>query len=192
MPEPVLHVIAGSNGAGKSSFYERVLAPSTLEFVNADTIAAEQWPGDEATHAYEAAQLAAERREELLSARRSFVTETVFSHESKVKLIRLASQSGYFVMLHVIIVPETLAVARVQERVAHGGHSVPEDKIRSRHQRLWGHLVNAIPIANETRVYDNSLARQPFRTVAIFRNGVLVRRLHWPSWVPPELTAISS
>ena len=78
--DPVLHVIAGPNGAGKSAFYSYVLQ---LAFVNADLIAAQRWPGAEVVHAYQAAALAADERAQRISQRRSFVTEAVFSHESK-------------------------------------------------------------------------------------------------------------
>ena len=82
---PVLYVIAGPNGAGKTSLYESTLALwSSLEFVNADRIAVERWPGSELEHAYESSRLAALRRGELFAQRKSFAAETVFSHESKV------------------------------------------------------------------------------------------------------------
>lgn len=187
MASPVLHVIAGPNGAGKTTFVERVLAPSSLEFVNADHIAAERWPDGPGEHAYEAAQAAQLRREQLMEARRSFVTETVFSHESKVGFVLSASRSGYIVVLHVVIVPEDFAVARVEDRVSNGGHAVPEDKIRSRHRRLWGHVAAAVRIADQSHVYDNTSASTPFRHVAQYRNGLLVRQSGWPAWAPPEL-----
>ncbi len=132
MADPVLHVIAGPNGAGKTTFYARILAPAThLEFVSADVIAADRWPGTEVEHAYDAAELATVARAERIGACRSFATETVFSHESKVALLRDAEAAGYRVTLHIVLIPEELAVARVVDRVTHGGHHVPEDKIRA-------------------------------------------------------------
>lgn len=187
MPTPVLHVIVGPNGAGKSTFQRSVLAPTTLEFVNADHIAARQWPGEEEERSYDAARLAEQRRSELLAERRSFVAETVFSHESKIDLLRSASTAGYIVMLHVVIISEALAVERVAHRVANGGHTVPEDKIRSRHRRLWRHVAQAVDIADETIVYDNSSASSPFNIVATYRSGKLVRPPAWPHWAPAEL-----
>ncbi|MGH9187689.1 MAG: zeta toxin family protein [Acidimicrobiales bacterium] len=116
--DPVLHVVAGPNGAGKSTFYDKVLQPGTgLPVVNADLIAAEHWPGD-AAHAYEAAALAGQARDQLIGERQSFVTETVFSRPSKVDLIQRARDAGYQATLHVLVVPEDGAVARVADRVA--------------------------------------------------------------------------
>ena len=103
MADPVLHLLAGPNGSGKSTLWAYVLEPVLrLEFVNADAIAAHRWPDDAQRHAYEAAELAAARRDHLIAARTSFATETVFSHESKVELVRVAVDAGYLVTLHVI------------------------------------------------------------------------------------------
>ena len=74
-----LDLVAGPNGAGKSTFVERQLAkllPGSV-FVNADEIAKQRWPKDPASHAYEAALLAAETRTRLIELGLSFIAETV-------------------------------------------------------------------------------------------------------------------
>ena len=186
--DPVLHVIAGPNGAGKTTFYTNVLGPATgLAFVNADVIAAEQWPDAPAEHAYEAAELAAKRRAELIEAKASFATETVFSHESKVALLKSAKVAGYRVILHVVLIPEALAVARVEDRVRNGGHDVPEDKVRTRFGRLWALVSQAVAVADEAYLYDNTKAATPFRLVASYLDGISVGSPRWPTWTPPDL-----
>jgi predicted ABC-type ATPase len=188
VPDPVLHLVAGPNGSGKSSFSDFALAPVTgLPFVNADVIAAARWPEAASEHAYEAAALAAEERDRLIAERASFATETVFSHPSKLELLETANAAGYLITLHVVLVPEELAVARVAERVRQGGHTVPEDKVRTRYRRLWGHVARAIETVEEAHVYDNSRAGAPFRVVAQYRKGHLVGSPAWPSWAPDEL-----
>ena len=187
--DPVLHVVAGPNGAGKTTFYNRVLHPAIgLPFVNADLIAAEHWPDDAAAHAYEAATLAEQARDQLIAEHQSFVAETVFSHPSKVDLIRRAHDAGYHTTLHVLLVPEDGAVARVADRVANDdGHDVPEDKIRSRYQRLWPYVADAIAIADTAYVYDNSSSAHAFRRVATYVAGALVGDADWPVWTPAAL-----
>jgi predicted ABC-type ATPase len=186
--DPVLHVIAGPNGAGKTTFYVKVLGPVThLDFVNADLIAADRWPDAQVEHAYEAAALAAEHRARLIAARESFATETVFSHESKVALLRDAEQAGYRVVLHVVLIPEDLAVARVVDRVANGGHDVPEDKVRARFGRLWRHLRDAVVLVDEAHMYDNTMAAEPFRLVASYIRGQVIGSPDWPAWAPQDL-----
>jgi len=190
MSDPVLHVLAGPNGAGKSTLYDTVIRPAThLEFVNADMIAAQRWPEDPAGRSYDAAAVAAGRRSELIEKGVSFVTETVFSHESKLELVDAAVHAGYLVTLHVVMVPLALAVARVASRIAVGGHSVPEDKIRERYHRLWPLCVSAIGRADGATVYDNSRAATPFRVVATFTHGVAVGGRDWPAWTPEPLRA---
>jgi len=186
---PILYVLAGPNGAGKSTFVERVLQPKThLSFVNADVIAAATWPAAAGAQAYAAAALAAEERQRLLIARESFITETVFSHRNKLDLLTDAKNAGYHTSLHVMLIPEDLSVARVAHRVRRGGHDVPEDKIRTRHRRLWALVARARGIVDEACFYDNSLARTPFRPVATYERGRPVGVPQWPDWAPPELT----
>ena len=192
MSDPILHLLVGPNGAGKSTLAGQLQAAMPgLEFVNADVIARDRWGDEELTHAYEAAALASARREELLRERRSFIAETVFSHPSKLDLLRDAAAAGYIVTLHVVVIPEDLAVARVASRVEVGGHDVPEDKIRDRHRRLWAFVVDAIGLAHESIVYDNSRAVRPLRIVARCDAGIATTSPQWPSWFPDVLVAIA-
>ena len=180
-----LHLVLGPNGAGKTTFVTAFLAPELphYPYVNADEIARIKWPAEPERHAYEAAQLAADTRARLLTEGRSFIAETVFSHPSKLDLIRSAQDAGYQVVLHVMLVPEELAVKRVAYRVRAGGHDVPEQKIRERYHRLWPLAAKAIAIADRSVVYDNSLNDGPAK-VAQFFKGSPSGALTWPEWVP--------
>lgn len=157
--KPVLWLIAGINGAGKTTFYYRRLQPSVCApFVNADEIAKERWPDDPSAHAYDAAKLAHARRDELIREGRSFVAETVFSHPSKVDLIERAQAAGFRVhLIHINVRSPDLAVRRVGVRVRRGGHDVPEDKVRSRYPRTQQNILRAVEAADRSTIYDNSL-----------------------------------
>lgn len=186
---PVLHLLAGPNGSGKSTYVTRLLQPVThLPFVNADDIAAERWPQAQAERAYDASRAAAGERAELLAAGSSFITETVFSHPSKLGLVNEALARGYLVHLHVILVPVQVSVNRVAERVRHGGHDVPEQKIRDRYARLWDLVVQACALADRAEFFDNSSARHPFRRVAAYEHGLLLGDADWPAWAPAVLS----
>ena len=188
-PDPVLHLVAGPNGAGKTTLATRVIAPVThLPFVNADVIAAERWPLAQPEHAYDASQAAALVRQELIASRASFISETVFSHPSKLVLIRDAQEAGYHVTLHVVLVPEDTTVARVNDRVRRGGHTVPEEKIRQRYQRMWDLVVQGRALAHRTYVYDNSRAARPLRLIASYEHGRPVGTAGWPDWAPEGLS----
>lgn len=183
-----LDLVAGSNGAGKTTFVTRVVhrAWPAATFVNADEIARRRWPGDEERHAYEAAGIAEETRDRLITLGMPLIAETVFSHPSKLDLITTAKKAGFYVALHVLMVPEDLSVARVAIRVAQGGHSVPEEKIRSRWRRLWALLADAAVMADRATFYDNANRGGP-DVVALFVDGLEVGEPRWPRWAPAEL-----
>jgi predicted ABC-type ATPase len=185
-----LHVVVGPNGAGKTTFVTEFLALELpgYAYVNADEIAQARWPADPGAHAYEAARLAAETRTRLIAGGRSFIAETVFSHPSKLDLIRSAQAAGYHVVLHVMLVPEELAVMRVAYRVRAGGHDVPERKIRERYVRLWPLVAEAISTADRAVLYDNSRTVGPER-VAEFFDGLPVGDVAWPSWAPAPIAS---
>ncbi|AZG47636.1 zeta toxin family protein [Gordonia insulae] len=186
-----LDLVIGPNGAGKSTFVEYTLAPLLpgSVFVNADLIARRRWPEEAEARSYDAARIAAATRERLIDDGRSFIAETVFSHESKLELIDRAHAAGYFVVLHVLLVPEALAVLRVAYRQSAGGHSVPEHKIRARYRRLWPLAADAVHRTDEATVYNTALDRAP-TIVAEFTQGVLVGAARWPEWAPGELVRL--
>jgi len=184
-----LDLIVGPNGAGKSTFVEYVLADARpgVPFINADVIAAERWPDDPLSHAYDAAHAAEAARDALLARGEPFIAETVASHDGKVALVRRAREAGYHVHLIVVAVPEEYAVQRVVARVAAGGHDVPEEKIRARWQRLWTNVVAMIELADSAEVFDNA-GSGPV-TIATFVAGDIVGAPRWPPWTPDALTA---
>ena len=154
-----MHLIAGVNGAGKTTFYRSFLRQRTpgAEFVNADEIAHDRWPGSEAEHAADAARLAIQRRDQLMAAGLSFVTETVFSHSSKVRLVEDAKRRGFRVILyHIGVDSAELASARVATRVETGGHDVERERVDARYVRTQRLIPQAARIADITLVFDNS------------------------------------
>ncbi|WP_372782118.1 AAA family ATPase [Litorivivens sp.] len=167
-----LWAIVGGNGAGKSTFYQQMLEPMDLPFINADVIAREVWPDDPEGNSYDAAQLASRLRDELLDEGRSFCFETVFSHPSKIDILGKAKALGYQIILVVINVSSSdLNKARVAQRVEHGGHSVPDEKVEARIPRMLQNVANAIPLCDEVRVLDNSSYEKPFLPVLTIKNG---------------------
>ena len=178
-------MLAGPNGAGKTTYYQRKIEPVLkLEFVNADLIARVQWGAEAESHAYDAARIAREKHQELIQEHRSFVAETVFSHPSKVDLIRAAKEHGYVVWLTFIFLEsDDLAVARVRDRVEQGGHNVPVEKIRDHYGRLPEMVKEAIRLADKTFVVDNSYVGRALRDVLVFDRGHLMyRTADLPGW----------
>ncbi len=179
-------VLAGINGAGKSTFQSHHLKKLNLPFINADLIAKVFWPDQAESRSYDAAAVAEKLRRQMFERKLSFVTETVFSHPSKLDLLRSASTLGYTTLLiYIHLENPKLAALRVEERVSRGGHSVPGEKIGPRFERLARLLREAIAIANTAVLYDNSSLEQPFLHSATFRQGHLTAsRTPLPAWAP--------
>jgi predicted ABC-type ATPase len=166
---PVVVALAGSNGAGKSTFFHAHLADTGLRFVNADDLAVEMGLG-----AYEAAELAASLRAGLVGQRESFVFETVLSDPVGAKVAELAdaSRNGMHVVMVFIRVdsPET-SKQRVAMRVMQGGHDVPDEKLEARFQRTLANLDRAIEALPVVIIFDNTDLAHPFRLEAVYETG---------------------
>lgn len=158
--EKILYIIAGCNGAGKTTASLRVL-PEVLnckQFVNADEIARGLSPLDPTSMALDAGRLMKARADQLLEGDENFAMETTLSARTYVKLVRRAQEKGFRV--HLIFFwlkgPET-AITRVAQRVQEGGHNVPQNVIIRRY--YWGlnNLFNLfMPIVDVWMLFDNS------------------------------------
>jgi predicted ABC-type ATPase len=159
--KPIFHLLAGPNGAGKSTLYRALVSNGdigkALEFVNADLYEQShlQHIADLQKRSEAARDWADDRREALLSTKTSFVSETVFSHESKLALITQAQTMGFDVILYVVSLddPQRL-LARVSQRVREGGHDVPAQRILDRYPRTMANLKKAVRLADLAFVYD--------------------------------------
>ena len=155
-----LYVIAGCNGAGKTTASCTVL-PEMLncrEFVNADEIAAGLSPFNPEGVAIQAGRLMIDRIIHLLKEGATFAFETTLSTRSYVKLIQQAQKRGYFVTLlfFSLTTPEQ-AVKRVAKRVSQGGHNIPLDVIYRRYRAGLSNLFKLYkPVVDYWALYDNS------------------------------------
>jgi predicted ABC-type ATPase len=135
---PSLYIIAGCNGAGKTTASFTVL-PELLnvkEFVNADEIARGLSPFQPETVSIEAGRIMLARIEELLRQQQDFAFETTLSTRSFAALCNRVKLLGYKVYLTFLwLDSEDLAVERVKQRVSEGGHNIPEDTIRRRYKK---------------------------------------------------------
>jgi len=96
-------------------------------------------------------------RKVLLRENKKFSFETVFSHESKLDIMRQAKQAGYKVYLYFVSTSSPdINIERVALRVKKGGHDVPKDKIKSRYYRSLNLLFDAAQLTHQTFFFDNS------------------------------------
>jgi len=186
-----LHLLAGPNGAGKSTLYRALvregIVDRALEFVNADLHerAHLQHIADPLQRSQAARDWADARRAQLLAGRIAFASETVFSHPSKLALIRQARTAGFTVALHIVALddPQQL-LARVAQRVREGGHAVPPDRILARYPRTMALLAQAAREVDAAYLYDGrDVAEGGPRLVAIRTpNGVMPVGPPLPAW----------
>ncbi|MDR2920411.1 MAG: zeta toxin family protein [Tannerella sp.] len=167
---PYLYVIAGCNGAGKTTASYTIL-PEMLgckEFVNSDEIAKGLSPfnSDSITVAVEASRIMYRRIRELIAAEKTFALETTLASRSIAKLLIGAQEKGYYVtLLYFWLNTPDLAVERVKNRVAAGGHNVTEVTVRRRYDAGIHNLFELyLPICDYWMITDNSLS--PMEVIA--------------------------
>lgn len=159
--KPVLIVIAGPNGSGKTTITSRVLQHDWLEdslYINPDNVAQHMfgdWNNQEAV--LKAAQYCQEQREECLKNKHSMIFETVMSTDEKINFIQRAKEAGFFIRLFFVGTSSpTINASRIAARVMKGGHDVPIAKIISRYAKSIINCGIASQYADRTYVYDNS------------------------------------
>jgi predicted ABC-type ATPase len=163
--KPSVVVLAGSNGAGKSTAAPLLLRDtlSLTRYVNADVIAQGLAGFDPLSAALEAGRIMLDRIHELARQRLDFSLETTLASRSLAPFLRDLSGAGWSVSLFFLWLGDAdLAVQRVAHRVASGGHHVPEETVRRRYVlgiRNFFSLYQAI--ASKWYVYDNSEAYHP-------------------------------
>lgn len=187
--KPVLCVVAGPNGSGKTSTTIQLLANEWTEsslYINPDNIAQEifgDWNSQNAV--LKAAQYATELRYKCLEEKRDFVFETVFSSDEKLEFLRKAHECGFFIRFFFVCTnsPE-INVARITKRFLDGGHEVPISKIINRYYKSLLNAADAIKFVDRAYIYDNSiedtLPRLLYRTI----NGNVAKRYFQevPEW----------
>ncbi|MBS1663770.1 MAG: zeta toxin family protein [Bacteroidetes bacterium] len=181
---PNLYIIAGCNGAGKTTASFTIL-PEMLnckEFVNADSIAAGLSPFNPESVAIEAGRLMLLRIRELMKAELDFAFETTLATRSYVSLVHDAQGMGYKVtLLYIWLDSPDTAKRRVADRVFKGGHSIPDDVVERRYYRGIFNLVNLyIPICDRWMLIDNeTITPRPVAEGGLKMENVVVNEYIW-------------
>ncbi|AJH15471.1 zeta toxin family protein [Myroides profundi] len=160
MREKNLYIIAGCNGAGKTTASFTIL-PKILdckEFVNADEIAKGLSPFQPEKVAFEAGRIMLNRINELFKDNEDFSFETTLATKSYKQKILYAKENGYNVTLLFFWLKDfQLAKERVKERVKEGGHNIPVDVIERRYINGIINLFDIyLDIVDECLIFDNS------------------------------------
>ena len=163
---PTIHVLAGVNGAGKSSIGESEFNRKGSSVFNPDAIARQirtLHPDIDLTlanaHAW---QIGKSLLEQAIAEGCDYHFETTLGGRTIAQLLERAAQSGH--RLHVWfcgLASAELHLRRVRSRVAHGGHDIPEQKIRERWTGSRENLIRLLPLIDHLRLYDNSHEADP-------------------------------
>src|SRR4029453_1515646 len=199
-----IYVLAGTNGAGKSSVAGAMLRRSAAAYFNPDEATARILVANAGISDADANSAAWHQGKRLLeraiAERLDFAFETALGGHTISALLHEALAAGIEVrMWFVGLSSPELHLARVRARVARGGHDIPEEKIRERYDRSRINLIELMPQLTELRVYDNSFeaaphaGRTPQRTlilhVASGRVVEMVELSKTPQWAKALLAA---
>lgn len=187
--KPVLIVIAGPNGSGKTSITSKILHHEWMEdsvYINPDIVAQEKfgdWNSKEAV--MQAVEYCEVWRNQCLSEKRSLIFETVLSANDKVDFINRAKEAGFFIRLFFVCTNSpVINASRIAKRVMEGGHDVPISKVISRYQKS---ILNCRYLARKvdrTYLYDNSIDRADASLLLRFSDGIIAKRYveTMPEW----------
>ena len=164
--KPLLYVLAGVNGAGKSSIGEAEFRSQGSPVFNPDTIAQEirdLHPDISLTlanaHAW---QIGKSLLEQAIAGGQDYRFETTLGGRTIAQLLEKAAHSGHRLQVWFCgLASADLHIRRVRSRVAHGGHDIPVEKIRERWTRSRENLIRLLPLIDHLRVYDNSQEADP-------------------------------
>lgn len=172
-------IIGGVNGTGKSSL-TGVLRTQTTDLgqiIDVDKLAAEGMFSP-----IEGGRAALQKIEECLKKGISFTQETTLSGYRTEITAAKAKQLGYLIRLYYVGLdtPEE-CLARIENRVKHGGHDIPENDVKRRFEGRWEAVSKVLPYCDEARFFDND---NGFVEVAEYLNGALILKgERCPAWV---------
>ena len=180
---PTLFVVAGPNGCGKSTL-TYMGGFSGIDIIDPDAIACDLGFGSPGRTAREALR----RRIDALGEGRTHLVETTLAGSGILRHMEAARREDYWIVLHFVSVgsPE-LALDRVRNRVALGGHDVPEADVRRRFARSHNNLPAAISRADVALLYDNTDPDRPHREVAILGETIPWIAEAVPAWATAAL-----
>ena len=158
MSERRLVIVGGPNGSGKSTFAEEYINRFGIAYLGADAIAAELAPHDPLSVRVEAGKQFVRRLTAAIEAGESRVVESTLSGKGLERHIQAAQSQGYeVIMVFVTLDSPELCIARIRERVAQGGHFVPDDDVRRRFYRarklFWYHYRQ---LADNWQLFSNT------------------------------------
>jgi predicted ABC-type ATPase len=189
---PVLTVFAGPNGSGKSSLIKRVEFEGRENLLEPDAIAGRIKPEDPRIAGMLAGREVLRRTAEHLHNRESFALETTLAGTWTNSVIASALERSFFTRLFYICLNSSeWNIRRVRERVAQGGHNVPDSDVRRRYGRSLANARRLLPLVDHGLVFDNSAA-EPTPVLEMRKGLVLSVADEIPAWAETLLSEVGT
>lgn len=174
-------IIAGVNGAGKSTFYHLLRDIQEMPRINTDEIVKEIGNWKNLSDVMKAGKIAVNRLNHFLEDNITFNQETTLCGKMIQKNIVTAKKKGYRIELHYVgVASAELAKKRIAIRVREGGHGIPDSDVDRRYIESMQNVKTVLSQCDLAAFYDNTEA---FRRFAIYKQGKLVKMSkHVPEW----------
>lgn len=187
-------IFAGVNGAGKSTFYN--MSQDIPDFketvrINTDEIVREIGDCQSDADQAKAGRIGIKLRNEAIRQSKSFNEETTLCGKTIIKLFEKLKENGYKINLYYVGLKNSdIALVRIKNRVANGGHNIPAEKVRKRYEESINNLEKVIPLCDSVSVFDNS---ESFRRLATTKEGKLIQKADKvPFWFNSKLKNLIS
>ncbi len=158
---PELFIIAGCNGAGKTTAAYNLLPEvfDATEFINADEIARGLNPKNVDAVAFASGKIMLQKIADCVREKKNFAFETTLSGLTYLKIIEHAKQEGFTVTMFFVYVNNVeIAIDRVALRVSKGGHNIPTETIKRRFDKGLINVSKYLKIVDNWYLMDNSLS----------------------------------
>lgn len=181
---PKLTIIAGPNGSGKSTLTRNTQSELNVPIIDPDAEAKKINASDPESVAVTAGRQAIRLARGYLENNESFAVETTLSGNTYIKMMQQAKQQGYEISLLFIGINNVdTNIKRVTERVATGGHNVPEEDIRRRYERSMVNLPIALQLTDSAIIFDNSKELGHQIKLAIENAKIIQQSEDLPEWI---------
>lgn len=196
----VIYVLAGTNGAGKSSVAAALFRSSEPAWFDPDAVAARLRALEPARSAADANaqawRIGVALLQRAIDGDGDHAFETTLGGRTISQLLEEAASRGCEVrMLFVGLEGVERHLARVQARVARGGHDIPEDRIRARYDTSRANLIRLLPALPELRLIDNSIdsdlaeGATPIEILRVQAGRIVFLADRVPGWAKPVVAA---
>lgn len=184
---PILFILAGPNGVGKTTFYGTAVAqgfiPADLPFVNIDLIVKDELGGYSDSNYSHAESIYRTRTGNFIANGKDFMIESNLARQADYDWIENMIKAGYEVVLYFLCTQDlTINIDRVKQRVKEGGHNVPESIIEQRFRNVLLYLKAKLHLFAEVYIIDNSF-EEPVEMAVLAKGKIISKNTDCPKWV---------